>query len=143
MASTERRHRKHSKHKRRHKHSHHHRHSKHKKRGRDKEKERLKSKEETPEITVDEGELQAALEQLERTMIAVRARYSFFCDACTVLHSYSQLHFLVSYSLPISNVYDRTATLHPLVPPPPNSTHKNQTYKNIHHLILKTLNQNV
>lgn len=74
MASTERRHRKHSKHKHKHNHSHHHHHGKHKKRGRDKEKERLKRKEETAEVLVDERELQTALEQLEKAMIAVRAK---------------------------------------------------------------------
>lgn len=93
MASTERRHRKHSKHKHRHKHNHRHHHGKHKKRGRDKEKERLRRKEETPEVIVGERELQTALEQLEKAMIAVRARY----PSKFVMHSTTQLHIVCTF----------------------------------------------
>lgn len=93
--SSERRHRKHSKHKHRHKHRHHHhrhRHSKHKRREKDTEK---KTKEKTPEIMVDEKELQTALDQLEEEMIAVSSigvQVIHIANSCVQFHAKSTLY---------------------------------------------------
>ena len=68
--SSERQHHKHSKHRhkhRKHKHHHHHKHGK----SRREKKEDGGGKGESPEVMVDERELQTALERLEKEMIEV------------------------------------------------------------------------
>ena len=73
--SSERQHHKHSKHKhRKHKHHHHHKHGK----SRREKKEDGGRKGESPEVTVDERELQTALERLEKEMIEVILEKNFF-----------------------------------------------------------------
>ena len=74
-SSTERHHHKHSKHKHKH-HSggHHHHHGKHKKKKKHKHHKRGSGEREksgTPQMNVDERELQAALETLEDALIEV------------------------------------------------------------------------
>lgn len=67
-------HHKHSKHKHKHKHGSHHSHGKHKKKKKHKKSSReRRGRSETPEIKVDERELQVALETLEDALIEVTA----------------------------------------------------------------------
>ena len=90
MASPER-HRngpKHSKHKHKHKHKHgrhHHHSSKHKKKRSGSERERRK--EDTPEVRVDERELQAALVTLEEALIEVLFQYNYYSSMLSMFRA--------------------------------------------------------